>query len=205
MTSGNTGGKATRRRVPIQDGVENWRSRRRSSSIFADAAAVIPPGGTSTAAATVEQTADQRWEESEDEGERPHSSLARTMEYDGERVLEETWAKVNTLRRMAESSGISGKDVATEVVAWWRRGSENEGEGGLTDVDLLRFIMYRYDPSGTNVGVRCTGQTFTLCEGGGRVGEFAMFASRLERGESLQSLRVPAIIKSTPVAHHMQS
>eukprot|EP00752_Nemacystus_decipiens_P002490 g2341.t1 len=61
--------------------------------------------------------------------------------YDGDEVLPETWAKVGELRAMAESSDPSAGLEERGLHAWLATGGE--GRAGLTDTDLLRFIMFR--------------------------------------------------------------
>lgn len=52
--------------------------------------------------------------------------------------------KVDELRRRAESCDPNADD--TDGLLWWVEGGDDAGgRQGLTDVDLLRFVMFRYE------------------------------------------------------------
>ncbi|CAM9866122.1 unnamed protein product [Scytosiphon promiscuus] len=70
-------------------------------------------------------------------------SVLRPAEYDGEMVLPETWAKVDELRSRAERCDPEAGEEE-KGLQLWLAGGGGEGREGLTDTDLLRFVMFRH-------------------------------------------------------------
>ncbi|CAN0153781.1 unnamed protein product [Laminaria digitata] len=66
---------------------------------------------------------------------------ARPATYDGEDVSPEAWAKVDEIRRRAESCDPKAGE-AKGLQLWLASGGK--GREGLTDTDILRFIMFRF-------------------------------------------------------------
>ncbi|CAN0179654.1 unnamed protein product [Ectocarpus sp. 12 AP-2014] len=67
----------------------------------------------------------------------------RPGKYDGEDVSPEAWTKVGELRARAERSDPNAGEEEKGLHTWLAT-SGGEGRAGLTDMDLLRFVMFRH-------------------------------------------------------------
>ncbi|CAM9508147.1 unnamed protein product [Ectocarpus fasciculatus] len=67
----------------------------------------------------------------------------RPGKYDGEDVSPEAWTKVGELRARAERSDPNAGEEEKGLHTWLATGG-GEGRKGLTDMDLLRFVMFRH-------------------------------------------------------------
>eukprot|EP00904_Undaria_pinnatifida_P011467 jgi/Undpi1/7450/HiC_scaffold_22.g09923.m1 len=69
--------------------------------------------------------------------------VKRAMTYDGVDVPPEAWAKVDEIRRRAVAKSCDPEAEEAKSLQLWLA-SGGKGREGLTDTDILRFVMFRH-------------------------------------------------------------